>query len=673
MLRPPGFLTRRAVIASLAGAAATASLNRGWATEPASPSSADSTPQRDFNIRDFGAVGNGKADDTAAFRAMHRKLTSIQHQLPNHRLVLHLPAGHYRYSWNEWLWGLRQVSVIGEQASLQCISDSSWDIAKFALTTNSDPLQGYSAGDGSSRPNFGYLIHSVEAGSWTVKLLNSVNRKRFVPGRHVCILSFDQQFGGYPPNCRYFEYAVVEAVSAGTIRLDRPLQFDHSEMNFEDSAVPESLGRARIVPIDWPERPLAIRQEISGIKIEANPHAREHFANVFQAIGFCEIQIQDCSLINLTVSLGQRCEIVNSDVEFTEPDKLVSEVEFRNCHIGWISQATGIHRLTLDRCRVDLTSDMQARYVRALGCEFRGAAHPDNSLGLTLGGFTPTRLLEVTDSVFVGKGRKEDVAVGWNQSIAISLTDPIKVNGNVIRIPIGDKRLGILLSNLEPGDTVLLGGEFAGTTFSDGRSCRVEDITADGTDVAIKTTAPAKPGDVLFTFRVRRVRFHGNQYRDIQQSPPLSLATSWEDRVEDSRCYRWTFASNDFSQVLLSCPGKIERITVDVQRPYRGSDPSAFLVLTTRTPAYATIVVATDLTQAGKRSASASEMTGKTGADLWKPIGHDTVVWDFYVQHGDTDRGGQRQFAGNEDQQANYLLQIETTPFWQLPSFHYEP
>jgi hypothetical protein len=54
----------------------------------------------------------------------------------------------------------------------------------------------------------------------------------------------------------------------------------------------------------------------------------------------------------------------------------------------------------------------------------------------------------------------------------------------VTRIPSGDERARILFSNLEPGDTVLLGSEFAGTTFSDGRSVSVSDMTGKaGTDL----------------------------------------------------------------------------------------------------------------------------------------------------------------------------------------------
>jgi hypothetical protein len=663
---------RRTVLAGMAGAAASASWRRAWATGPLAADPADAAPRRDFNIRDYGAAGNGKADDTAAFRALHRALIRTQHRLPQYHLNIHLPAGHYRYRWNQWLWGLRQVSVIGEEASLQCISDSPWDVAKFVLTTNSDPLAGHNPGSlGAVPSNFGCLIHAVEAGSRTIELVNAADRRHFTPGRYVCVLSFDQQFGGYPPNCRYFEYAVVETLSAGGITLDRPLQFDHSDRNFEDAAVPESIGRARIVPVDWSDQPLALHQEIRGIKVLANPHASDHFTNVLQAIGFCDLRISDCALINFVASVGQRCEIADSDIEFAEPDKLVSDVEFRNCRIGRISQATGIYRLRLETCRIDRTSDIQSRYVQAQGCEFRGAAYPGDSVGLSLEGFTPTRLLDVTDSVFVGQGGQE-VAVGWNRPIAINLTDPIKVSGTVIRIPIGDERVGILLSSLEPGDTVLLGSEFAGTVFSDGRSGRIESIGVDGGDVAIETTAPAKLGDTLFTFRVRQVRFRGNQYRDVLQSPPLSLATSWEDRVDDSRRFRWTFSSGDFAQSLPSCPGRIERVTVDVQQPYRGSDPGAFVILTTRTPAFGTIVVATDLTKAGLRSASAGGATGITATDLWRPIERGTVVWDFYMHHSVTDAGGQKQLAGSADQQARCLLQIDTVPFWQTDSFHRE-
>lgn len=655
-------VTRRAVLAGLAALPAAGDLRAAHA---------ETTERRlAVDIRDFGAIGDGRTDDTPAFRAMHRHLSAFQQRHPRYRFDIHLPQGHYRYSWNQWLWGLRRVAVIGERASLQCISDSPWDVAKFVLTTNADPL---SAGGETGGKRYGCLIRTAEAGSRAVVLSDPADGRRFAPGRFACVISFDQQFGGYPPNCRYFEFAIVTSVTEGTVALDRALRFRHSDDNCEDPSVPESIGRARIIPVDTPDSPLALEQRISGIAVLPNPHARDHFSNVFQAIGFDDLEIQDCRLINLVGSIGRRCRIVNSDVEFAEPDKLVATMEFDGCRIGRISQATGVHRLKLTSCRIDKGSDIQARYVRAERCTFHGASYPgEYSVGLSLDGFTPTRLLEVLDSTFVGRAGEGEQAIGRNPTIGALLTAPVRVGRGTIRIPLADERARILICNLEVGDIVLLGGEFAGTTFCDGRFGVVKAIEADGRDVLIRTTAPVRDGDILFAFRVRQARFQRISYVSVGRAAPLSLDTSSDGRVEASRRYNWTFNSGGFAQIMLSCPGEVQRVTVDVRRPYRGSDPGAFLILTTRTPAFATVVLATDLTRTGLRSASSAGVAGVRRTDLWKPIVPGTFVWDFYTHHSLTDQGWHRRPAGSPEAQASYILSVETKPPWQTATFRRE-
>ena len=54
--------TRRTFLRSFAGGAIAA------AALPADAQAQTSTPAQTFNVRDFGAVGDGKADDTAAFQ-----------------------------------------------------------------------------------------------------------------------------------------------------------------------------------------------------------------------------------------------------------------------------------------------------------------------------------------------------------------------------------------------------------------------------------------------------------------------------------------------------------------------------------------------------------------------------------------------------------------------------
>jgi len=653
-------VTRRTVLATLAGLPV---LGRASAEVPSLG------PGLVVNIRDFGARGDGRADDTPAFQAMHDHLVAFQRRHPQGRIEIRLPTGHYRYGWNQWLWGLRRVAVIGEGASLQCTSDSPWDVAKFALTTNADPFTaGRDAAAGKSR--FGALIRSVDAGSRTVVLADPTEGKRFVPGRLVCVLSFDQQFGGYPPNCRYFDFAMVTQVGGGSVVLDRPLRFAHRDNNCEDRAVAESIGRARIAPVDRPGAPFALEQLISGVSFVANPHARDRLANVVQAVGFVDLEFRGCRLINLVSSIGLRCRVIDCELEFTEPDKLVAEMQFERCRIGRISQATGVHRLRLKDCRIEKRSDIQARYVLAEGCTFRGGSDPDiYSTGLSLDGFTPTRLIEVVDSSFVGKAGQMRSAVGLNPTVGALLTPPIEVAGGIIHMPLSDERARILLGNLEVGDVVLLGSVFAGTTFSDGRFGIVRAIASADGDAVIRTTAPLRRGDVLFTFRVRQARFLRNRHVNVDEVPPVSLDTDWEGRVEGSSRYLWTFTSGDFAQVILSCPGEIQQVSVDVRRPYRGPDAGAFLILTTRTPAFATIVLATDLKRPGLRTASVAEVVGVRRTDLWKPIPPETIVWDFYTHHSLTDNGWHRRPSGSLAQQAEYVLTVSTRPFWQSAAF----
>jgi hypothetical protein len=657
-----GDLTRRTVLVRLAGMPAW--LGSGAALGQASVLATEAaTPQQvEVDIRDFGATGDGRADDTPAFRAMHRRLLSIQQRSPDCRLAIRLPKGAYRYRWNRWLWGLRYAAVIGERATLQCISDSPWDGDKMVLATNADPLRtiGINEPTGSERPNFGCAIHSAAPGQRSVTLRDPRNAGLFEVGRFVCILSFDQQFGGYPPNCRYFDYAVVQSVAGAQIALDRPLRFQHSAAYPEDGSIPESIGRARITPIDRPWQPLALFRGISGIRVVANPHARERMANAVLGVGVYELRVTDCELINLTPSMGYRCEVTDSRIEFTEPDKLLGELEFRNCRIGRISQATGVHRLGMSGCGIEQVSDIQARYVRLQGCRFEAQ--------LTLEGFTPTRRLEVIDSVFASGQDREETATSSNPTIGIPLTPPITVVGRTIRSPFGDERCRVLLENLEPNDVVFLGASFAGTTFSDGRSGIIESIAMEGEEVVIRTTAPIRSGDVLFSFRVRRIVFQGNRYIGVKESPPQSLETTWEGLVQRSRTYRYTWTSAEFAQAVLACPGIVEGISVEVQRPYRGPDAGAFLRLGTRTPQYGTIVCTVDLTRAGARLASTDHAAGFSEGDVWRPIARNIVVWDFYVSHCVTPDGAARQLSGDEGQQAHYILRIDTVPFWQAVS-----
>jgi hypothetical protein len=618
-------------------------------------------PEYAVDIKDFGARGRADGDDTDAFRAMHRHLLDVHGRSPATRFVIRLPRGHYRYRWNEWLWWLSDVTVLGWDATIQCISDSVWDGGKTALVTNENPIpeRWGSQTAGSARSKYGALIETAEAATRTVRLLDTNDGSSFHAGALVCVLSYDQQFGGYPPNCRYFEYVRVEAITGEGLVLDRPLRWRHAQDAYEDPEVESSLGRARVVPLDQPGRPFPRCQRLVGLTVAANPHARGRVYNTLQVQAVYETRIESCQLIGLAAGVGHSCDVQDCSIEFVEPDKLLDRLTLTGCRIGRISQATGVEHVRLHRCRVASASDIQARQVEIEESELHGAEEADGTFGLSLDGFTPTRQLTIRNSTFFGRGdRQPGGACGPNRQIQVLLDPAIVIDERGILIRRGDPRATTLVSGVEPGSPIFAGGEFAGTVFCDGRAGRVGTIAVEGDFVRINLdfAARLRHDDTLFAFRTNEIVGTGNRFVNTRSIAPLSASTTWEQQVEHSRIFRFAFQSDAFDQTILQFPGFLEQVVLEVVTAAAPASSGARLILDARTPSYRSLACTFDLTAPGRREVSPRRAIGALGRDLLQPFPPAAFVWDAYAVHEHD------QTPDRIRRVASYRLTITTRP-----------
>src|SRR5438309_1702203 len=74
----------------------------------------------------------------------------------------------------------------------------------------------------------------------------------FTPGMRVLIHGYDQQFAGYPPNLRYFEYKTVLTADAGTgiVTFTEPLAYGYDSRWWDTpnySGTGLSFGAPRIL------------------------------------------------------------------------------------------------------------------------------------------------------------------------------------------------------------------------------------------------------------------------------------------------------------------------------------------------------------------------------------------------------------------------------------------
>lgn len=184
----------------------------------------------------------------------------------------------YDYENNRWTYGMRnwrmRTTVPGTRANLRCISSSSFSIAVCTLQVgrgwaNDNGATGSYIGD-AGKDN-AYFINTVAAESTSVTLKTAGDAANFYVGRWVAVVSYDQQGGGFPPNCRFVDYARIVSISGATVNLDRKLRWEHRDDHWESSDA-NSVGKARLIDLERPDLRLTLKVHMQDINFELNPN-----------------------------------------------------------------------------------------------------------------------------------------------------------------------------------------------------------------------------------------------------------------------------------------------------------------------------------------------------------------------------------------------------------------
>jgi hypothetical protein len=586
-----------------------------------------------FDIRKFGAAGNGVADDTAAFRAMHRAMRRAQAaddaaragdpSRPALEFLVTLPPGHYRYTWNRWTWGLRRITISGYGATIQCTHGGPYDIDQAPLISNREHFWTWSesapayGGSPPAKEDFGYLIRTARPGDMAIQLGSAHDGASLARGAWILIQSYAQQMDGYPPNLRYFERARIISITGNTIQLDRPLIHLHKDNWPEDSSQPACIGRARIVSIDRPDCPLALRQTFLGLTVRSNPNHAVRDAAVrttretLAICGTLEALVKDCSLIALGVTQAGRVHVDNCSLAYTEPDKIVDELVFSDCKIGSIEECTGVNRVTLRHCAISAPARIFSREAVIEGCTVEGAREAGEfASGFVVDGPTPTRHLSITGSHFLGRNDPTGLALGgriWSSFLIDG--QAIKTSGgDNLEIDAGTAQFGNLLGRLEEGWPVKVQG-IAGDRFG---TC-IEIVGRRGAMVVrLSLTGPLSAGDTLLIPSVAAIDLTHCQFTDLRQDFPDPPLLTWQDEVHESRLLRLELQS-DFASRGAWLPGNPRRIRCLVEKTYSGPDEGCFLVLRDGNPKIRAFDLAIDLRVEGEREISTAGALLKAG------------------------------------------------------------
>lgn len=354
-----------------------------------------------FSPESYGAVGNDIADDTAAFQAMHTAILSAQSADPDVPIVINLTAGKvYRYTWCRWLWGIRRVTVEGNGASIRNTNASGTAVLEVALHTNRDSFNLSDYNTMVWENNLGYLIDTALANATSVTLKTPADASNFSVGKWVCVASFSQQVGGWPPNPRYCDWAKVADISGGTITIDRVLKYNHRD-DWPTRGDPDEISVAKIIAAER-EIPWTETGKLRNLTALANPNAGGYWGEVVQIEGFNTYECENVNFLRWTAGQGRSITLRNSSLPISEQDKMLNFVRMENCSPCTFQIASGVDRVEVVDSYLPNGNWFCGRELFVDNCVFDGAMTSWNTLYTDT--FTPVYKIEVVNSTFNGVG-----------------------------------------------------------------------------------------------------------------------------------------------------------------------------------------------------------------------------------------------------------------------------
>jgi hypothetical protein len=278
------------------------------------------------------------------FSAMQAKILTDQATAGDNKMraVVQLARGKaYEYTDPQWLTGVQNYRVeatgSGANPTLRNVATSApVDILRGPLCIGKGSNCFVEDNAPMSKTKGMALIASVAKGSSTVKLLTASDASKLKSGRWHAVFSYCQQIGGYPPNVRWIDYAMVKSIAGSTVTLDRALAHSHFADYWEDPNDVQSVGKARIGCWDgWDAKD--IRATLSG-HFKNLDFIGEHRAgmDVTYVESHIDCLFEGCTISNFWPSMNLRVECRNccftgAGNQAIEADKLSDTLILDNC------------------------------------------------------------------------------------------------------------------------------------------------------------------------------------------------------------------------------------------------------------------------------------------------------------------------------------------------------
>jgi hypothetical protein len=445
------------------------------------------------NIREFGATGDG-SDQTTALRALQA------HLVAHDGCELHVPGGVYA-GVNDWLYGVRNVRVIGSGAKFRSLAPMVADRDTLALDVNGDVFT-----EGG-----GYLavhqFNSAAAGSPSVTLSTAADASNYQAGDDVLLYGYVMYPGGWPPSARYHEIAKVASANASTGALSfvRPIRYGYDSRWHEAGTTP-GVGAPRVLRLSR-RAAFTFAEDIyiEGVEFLKGAQEPSYFAPYDRGGVYARnaryITLARCKAGHLNVSVVERFRAVDCEFDIVEVDKLVGSATFQGGAALALTGGTGADNVIVRDCDILERLGIDTTSVLVDNCNLYGEDPNDfaliNAQGVSVTLTNNKVWRRAGDETRLIHGGQEPIAMTVLSATAGSIT--VAVNG----------------ATLEPFISLRQGAKLYTTTTprNDGI---VSAIYSDGTNAVVEANFRTTPNaaDVFYVSRTRQLFASGNMDAD---------------------------------------------------------------------------------------------------------------------------------------------------------------
>lgn len=599
------------------------------------------------SIRDFGALGDGVTDDTAAFfkfkdycRRVQAAAKAAGKRSPH--FVLNLPYGHYRYTKGHWLRGIDSIEVNGNGSIIQIFGltgpTAHMNVAILgngeAYFINNDNMEILSDPPAEEEKYPGHLIDSAAEGAEEINLLTPEDADEYDVGDTIFISGLPRQVGGFLPSCGAFQWVKITGITDGAISIDRPL--DHFyDKDWIDTEVADVIqfGAPRIINCTRDDFVFADLIIIRNVVFYASPdivhgtsinlhawHVRyenctsDNRADIFHGFAAVSEEI-DCVFPTVTESHDKLCNICRS-INTTRPH---------------FSQGTSTKILIIDSCTT----------YGPIRC-------------------SPMHYLELKNNTIHCGGEPAYLGYGANYSVG-----RLKMENN--RLLDASSLIGVWTSAyldiaavsgtdiiLEEEQCSLLAflaiGKLLSNRVDDNRGI-ITNITHNGTWWALQGTWEAPSIGARWYLASLDSAELSHNFSGLGRPVPAGMLSYYSLNGEWQEITSEIIGPQNDNQ--FNFAGVIEGIEVDVLRAYTGEDTSAVLQIKKAGPVATILTI--NLKVAGHRAYTRWEAFGEQSGDSSTPSNLAGWLGGINIVNA----GDSGYFSGTGDELPKYVIRIK--------------